>query len=35
MAVPDFEKPIDANKEGKACVEGSAAADRIFEGRRG
>ena len=35
MAVPDFEKPTYANEEGKACAEGRAAADGIFEDRRG
>ena len=31
MVVPDFEKAIYANEEGKACAEGSAAADGTFE----
>ena len=31
MAVPDFEKAMYAHEEGKACVEGSATADGIFE----
>ena len=35
MAIPDFEKPTYANEEGKACVDGSAAADEILEDRRG
>ena len=35
MAISDFEKAISANGEGGACVEGSAAADGIFEDCRG
>ena len=34
MGVRDFKKAIYAN-EGRACVEGSAAADGTFEDRRG
>ena len=35
MAVPDFQKAVYANEEGKAYVEGSAAADGTFEDSRG
>ena len=31
MAVPNFQKAVYANEEGKACVEESAAADGTFE----
>ena len=34
MAVSDFQKAVYVN-EGKACVEGSAAADGTFEDSRG